>query len=321
MIKKYTLTIISAIALSITAMAQDAEFSQFYAAPINLNPALAGSSGVPRVGLNYRNQWPGLDAFKQYAISYDQELKKIGGLGVFIMQDDAGNGVFKTLHVDLAYAYNIRLGNSAVLKPAIKASVLSSSFSNTNLVYSYVNGVKQTAADTGEPVGPGSKTNFDVGIGAVISNQLGFAGFAVDHLLAPNIAFGSNASTLPLKITTHAGANFPVGGRGSNSTFSPNILFQTQGSASQLNLGFYYGLGPIVLGGWFRYAFKNADAIIPLVGFKTNKFRIGYSYDLGLSEIRSASGGAHEISLSLDLNNPKKKSKSTPWSRINCPTF
>ncbi|MEL7160766.1 MAG: type IX secretion system membrane protein PorP/SprF, partial [Bacteroidota bacterium] len=36
--------------------AQDPMFSQFYAAPLRLNPALAGVSTAPRVALNYRTQ-------------------------------------------------------------------------------------------------------------------------------------------------------------------------------------------------------------------------------------------------------------------------
>ena len=45
-----------------TVTAQDPQFSQFYAAPLYLNPAFAGSTGQARVGANYRNQWPAIDA-------------------------------------------------------------------------------------------------------------------------------------------------------------------------------------------------------------------------------------------------------------------
>ena len=44
------------IALFQFAIAQQVEFSQFYAAPLHLNNALAGISYGPRVAINYRNQ-------------------------------------------------------------------------------------------------------------------------------------------------------------------------------------------------------------------------------------------------------------------------
>ncbi|MGM0478992.1 MAG: type IX secretion system membrane protein PorP/SprF, partial [Bacteroidota bacterium] len=37
-----------------TVRAQDPQFSQFYANPIYLNPAFAGSHGCPRFAANYR---------------------------------------------------------------------------------------------------------------------------------------------------------------------------------------------------------------------------------------------------------------------------
>jgi hypothetical protein len=39
---------------------QAVEMSQYWSAPLHVNPALAGISYGPRVSANYRNQWPGL---------------------------------------------------------------------------------------------------------------------------------------------------------------------------------------------------------------------------------------------------------------------
>ena len=42
------------------AYAQDPEFTQFYANPLYLNPAFAGTGRCPRIIMNYRNQWPAI---------------------------------------------------------------------------------------------------------------------------------------------------------------------------------------------------------------------------------------------------------------------
>ena len=66
--------------LSATAGAQDIGFSQFYANPLYLNPAFAGSAVAPRISLTYRAQWPGLvSAFTTVSASYDQYFPDLHG--------------------------------------------------------------------------------------------------------------------------------------------------------------------------------------------------------------------------------------------------
>ena len=85
---------LTCIILSSDVMAQDPQFSQFYANPLYLNPAFAGTARCPRVVMNYRNQWPGIPGnFVTYSASYDQHVDDMnGGLGVLVMNDRAGAG-------------------------------------------------------------------------------------------------------------------------------------------------------------------------------------------------------------------------------------
>ena len=64
-----------AIFMSDTAQAQDPAFSQFYANPLYLNPAFAGSNECPRANLNYRDQWPGIGrTYITTSASFDQHI-------------------------------------------------------------------------------------------------------------------------------------------------------------------------------------------------------------------------------------------------------
>src|SRR5215469_6509866 len=58
------------------AHAQDPGFSQFFASPLTLNPALTGKfNGVVRVAGNYRNQWPAINnAFITSTIAVDAPI-------------------------------------------------------------------------------------------------------------------------------------------------------------------------------------------------------------------------------------------------------
>ena len=74
--------------------AQDPTFSQFFANPLYLNPAMAGTNIWPRISLNHRNLWTGIGkTYVTYSASYDQYVDKIGGgLGFAIAKDVAGAG-------------------------------------------------------------------------------------------------------------------------------------------------------------------------------------------------------------------------------------
>jgi len=69
------LTVLFSLGISENLFAQDPEFTQFYANPLYLNPAFAGTARCPRVNLNYRNQWPAISGtYVTYSASYDQHL-------------------------------------------------------------------------------------------------------------------------------------------------------------------------------------------------------------------------------------------------------
>ena len=82
------------------ALAQDPELTQFYAAPVYTNPALAGSAvcqtgAAGRFATNYRNQWPNLPGtFRSYCASWDQHMPAVGGgVGAMVFHDVAGSGL------------------------------------------------------------------------------------------------------------------------------------------------------------------------------------------------------------------------------------
>src|SRR5436305_11601842 len=95
--------------------AQDPNFSQFFASPLTLNPALTGKfDGVYRVAGNYRNQWPTIyNAFTTYTVSFDAGILKNRipeydqfGVGILGFADQAGDGVLKTNAAALSVAYH-----------------------------------------------------------------------------------------------------------------------------------------------------------------------------------------------------------------------
>jgi type IX secretion system PorP/SprF family membrane protein len=320
--KRFLLTLAGLMAL-IQSNAQDMHFSQFYAAPLYLNPGFAGSAGGPRFMLNYRNQWPGIsNAYKNLAFSYDQYLPALnGGVGLLVTNDKQADGVFNSTRVGGIYSYNLKVTNDFYIKPGIYTSFVNTAVNTNGLVYRFDN-LGRPDPISGEPFGNNVSTSYlDFGAGAIFYTEKFFGGFTVDHLAEPNQSVTDGNSPLPRKYTLHAGAFIPVGKRQYNASISPNVLFQQQGSFNQLNVGMYYNRGPIVIGGWYRTSLVNGDAFIALVGVKYDIYKFGYSYDIVTSQLRASASGAHEFSLSVELPQPGKKGRGRSYKRVNCPSF
>lgn len=328
--KQRLLVVVSLVILMApgNSYAQDPEFSQFYANPLYLNPALAGVTLCPRINATYRNQWPGIGkAFVTYNASYDQYVNFLhGGVGLLFTADRAGSGNLNTTAISLIYAYKFNITERLQASGAVRAGYYQRRLVWDNLRFEDmidpINGfVLPTAEKQPDNLSAGV-ADFSAGVFLSWDDNI-YGGIAVDHLSRPNIGFYSeNETPLYMKFTVHAGAVIDLGGGGRDDerefSISPNVLYQQQFRFHQLNLGTYLTIDPVIAGLWFRYNFENADAIIPMVGLHYKSLRIAYSYDLTISRLKSVSGGAHEVSASWQFPCLEKRRHIRA---IKCPRF
>ena len=313
---------------SMETYAQDPEFTQFYAAPLYTNPAMAGTGECGgRVVLNYRNQWPSLPGtFRTFAASYDQHFDGIGGgIGILAMRDVAGDGLLTSTSFSGVYSYQINVSRFFTMRAGIQATFMQRSIDFSRLRFSdqivarrgFVLPTQEALANQNI-----SFPNFSAGLMGYTKNF--FAGLAVHNLTEPNQSFFKNTAdgtTLPRRFTIHSGLVIPLSptrrNQEPNMTISPNILFMMQQKFLQVNFGFYLNKGPFVAGLWFRQTAPNADALMALIGFRYNKFKFGYSYDITVSSARAAAPGSHEISAAIEWCHHKR----SRYRRLRCPDF
>jgi type IX secretion system PorP/SprF family membrane protein len=298
--------------------AQDPIFTQFYANPLYLNPAFAGSVRCPRFVLNYRNQWPNLyRTYITYAASYDQHIDALsGGIGLMVYNDRAGNNVINSTAISGVYSYQLNVSRNLTIRTGLQATYMQKTLDGSKLTFGDMidqrNGFIYPTGET-DATQNITKGYPDFSAGILAYSKKYFVGASVHHLTQPNEGF-IGTSKLPMKITAHGGVVIPVGDRSAETSISPNILFQRQQNFQQLNIGLYANKGPIVGGIWYR----NQDAFILTVGIQQKLFKIGYSYDVTVSKLANATAGSHELSTSLQLPcKPKKKKFRT----ISCPSF
>jgi type IX secretion system PorP/SprF family membrane protein len=304
-----------------SVFAQDPEFTQFYANPLYLNPAFAGTHRCPRVALNYRNQWPGLTgSFVTTSASYDQHVDALyGGLGLLVVNDVAAN-TLTTSRISGMYSYEGKVSRAFSIRAGVEATYFQKTLDWSKLTFGdMIDARRGFVYDTYDIQRGGQRSGMDFSAGVLGYSDKFFFGLAVHHLTEPNESLISGNSPLPRKFTGHAGANIVPQGSGgkyvkSDVVISPNILFRAQENFSQLNLGLYISKGALVGGAWYR----NRDAFILLLGIKSDMVSLGYSYDVTVSKLSMATAGSHEISFTINFNcKPKKRTYRT----ISCPSF
>jgi type IX secretion system PorP/SprF family membrane protein len=288
---------------------QDAEFSQFFANPLYMNPAFAGTSELGRMTVNYRNQWPGNGTtFKTYAVSYDNFSERYNtGWGVQFMHDRQLNEVIVSNSASMHYSYHLKAGHESFISAGIQAGIVYKQFDPAGLIFpsmidqlsGRVWGVVPDQLEYARKAYP------DLGAGIIGQHRDFFGGLSLHHLNQPDesIMQGDQQGDLPVKFTGHAGARLFRYHRGLFSRefmISPNLIYRHQGSFRQLNTGIYFIEKAFLFGAWYRNNLSvRPDALIFLAGFANSHFQLGYSFDYTLSELSNYSYGSHEISLTF----------------------
>ncbi|MGB0851386.1 MAG: PorP/SprF family type IX secretion system membrane protein, partial [Bacteroidia bacterium] len=190
-----TLLLILGLCFAVDVQAQDPEFTQFYAAPIYTNPALAGTGtcgGGGRVVLNYRNQWPSLPGtFVTSSASYDQHFDKIGGgISLLLLDDRAGEGLLSSKTASVGYAYQLEVNRRVAIRFGIEGQYGQRSIDWEKLRFEdqidpSQGFVRETAEQyNGDPV---NYANFNTGM--VVYTERFYGGVAVHNLIEPVQSF------------------------------------------------------------------------------------------------------------------------------------
>lgn len=339
--KLILLTVVCLLLKASAAIAQDPNFSQFFVSPLTLNPALTGKfNGTFRVAGNYRDQWPAIsNAFITSTASFDLPILTgrispldTWGVGVMAMTDKTANGILSTNSISFTTAYHKGLDEDGLHQLGIgfQGTYTTKRLDGSKLHF------ENELDQQGEWTLPSGETiddkvvnvkYFDFSVGALYNGSTDgynnfYMGVSAYHVNKPQESFTGIFYTLNPRITVHAGGAIPLGDR--SKTIYLSSLFSRQASASNIVLGgaagfnvngdeenptnFYAGL-------WTRFNNLN-DAVIPYVGLEFGGFRLGASYDVNISSLKTASQSRGGIEISLIYTNLPAGSKGIP-----CPRF
>lgn len=328
--------ILAFLFFSLELQAQDMQLTQFYAAPMYLNPAYTGLNACSRISSNYRNQWGNISGgYVSQIAAYEHFLPNVNsGIGVMLTNDQAGTGKLRSYSINGLYSYEINIDRKRIFRMGAQASWVTQTIDFYKLVFGdqLARGGALTSIEN-----PGDlKTSFlDFSTGALLYSEKYWVGFSALHLTTPDMSFMNTHSPLPIKYSIHGGAKIPV----KNVTYedkqkkflTPAFLYKFQEKFDQVDLGFYVTKEPFVAGLWYRGipgfkaykpGYQNNDAIAAIVGFTKGMLKLGYSYDFTISRLVLNSAGSHELSLSYQFCKlDKKKRKFSNAFLVPCPKF
>jgi type IX secretion system PorP/SprF family membrane protein len=275
---------------------QDPIYSQYMFNKLALNPAYAGSRDLLTADILYRYQWVNISgAPKTISASLHSPLNNPHlALGAYVYNDRIGPLNYSGALATFAYR---------VIFPKSKLSFgLQAGFKNNGIVMSDLK-----TYDEQDPMMYSNiqkKVTPDANFGVYYYSERFYAGLSTLHLFQnlSTMVQDSAGNTQYTKLVSHfygmTGAAFPLGDK---VVFRPSLLAKfVQNAPPQvdLNASFLF-VNTLWLG--LSYRTENAISFITEVNIAQN-FRIGYSYDIWLNELKIYNKGSHEIRLSYDFN-------------------
>ena len=297
---------------------QDPVFTQYFQAPLNINPAFAGNTYAPVIHINTRVEWPYLDfMYNTYALSVDRFFEEHNfGAGLFLISDNSGNGIYKRMRMEGILSYRLKVTEGHFLKMGMSMGYGYNSLDWDRLVFAdMLTGKNGAVLPDGSRLPtkerkPGRLSGgyLDISTGLLFYSKTFYGGIAVKHANAPENFFYKNrrdvASPLPLRITVHGGAEFDLvpGDVYHRILYSPQVMYAFQDGLQQVAVHNMVDFGLVFAGIGYRYNFVNSDAILFLAGVKKDMLKIAYSFDYTVSALTISTGGTHEIGVSINFD-------------------
>jgi type IX secretion system PorP/SprF family membrane protein len=330
-----------------TATAQDPQFAQFYASPLQLNPAMTGvHPGKWRAIANYREQWNSiLDTrpFRTISASFDAK-SRIGrndflAYGFTLLGDRAGKSDYTRTTGDLSLSYMKQLDGSRYrgfdqyliggLQVGLGQQTLdygglwfSSQFNNT------FEQIDKTLPN-GELIEESSNVYLNMNAGllwyAVMDdNKSMYFGGAVHHVNAPKVSFiADGEEQMDMKWVIHAGGELPFSHQ---LSLLPAVAVIGQGPSmiSLFGANFRYTNRDwkevaIRAGAWGHLVKDSEGGVAnPAVTFtailELERLNLGISYDVNANKLAPPTNGRGAFELSLIYYHP-----ATRREKVTCP--
>lgn len=304
--------------LALSGSAQDPHFTQFYSAPLTVNPAYTGVfRGQFRFMSNYRQQWNSLAA--PYTTALASIDGKIGAqpdvgqnpfnLGVQFMNDRSMKGAFTSNYITGSASYHVTLDFDGY---KTLGGGLSVSYGDRRIDFSgiafdeqFMSGGFNLMMPNGEAALQNMKPFVSVGAGLLYRYDNTFTGEFFDigisgyHFNKPQqTVLNDPAQYLPFRLSAQISWQRYLN---DNTILNLKGLYQSQASANYVLGGFSLAklMGDpknmVGAGCWYR----SSEAVSPYLFIEYNHMLVGFTYDMVMGDLSKGPKPARSSELSL----------------------
>lgn len=323
----------------INAHAQGLHFSQYYNAPMLMNPANTAlmSENDFRLGANYRDQWASvpvpyktISGFADFKAFNKEDLANNWlGIGFAFFSDKAGDGMLATNDIRMSLAYHLQLSEISMFSAGIYGGYIQKSVDYNKLSFDMQWDGYQFNPDlaNGEKINI-IKTNYiDAGAGinyAYFPNEAVYfkIGAGVSHVNAPNETFYGINNKIGIRPVVNTDVILVMN---ESFTLNPSAYYSFQRGTYEMLYGtqlFFSltsddkALTELILGGYHRWN----EAAVGVAGMRFNGIKVMFSYDYTISKLRPDNSGQGAVEFSLIyLGNYAKATRS--YRSSSCPRF
>lgn len=304
--KTLFITCILFLCTIIPVFSQDAHYSQFFASPLILNPAMTGFMNSDyRIAIIHRKQnalrinrengvYKG--NYLSQGLSYDmtfgkEQFKPTFFAGGILVTNESSFGFASGKNIALSGAFHMYLSNKQLLGFGTQIGYTMKSIGIDGFIYpNQINSIGNAYDELVDNNEVSNQVNYlDINFGAIhhvkINRRLSFVnGLSLNHINAPKENYSNGDKyTLPMRFAIHTGAKIKIA---DPIKLAPNAIFITQGFSKEINLGtsIEYEIPmdfPVIVsvGSYLRRNANNNDAIIAMAGIGNNEINFGVSYD------------------------------------------
>lgn len=314
---KKLLVISAGIVMSTGVYSQQlAQLSQYLQNEYLINPAAAGLTNHVDMNLSFRQQWVGFDNAPQTyyfsansivggagnAPKYNPSLRTGRATGVSktpqvstgkLKHTVGGNfladeyGAFKKMTFNGSYAIHIPISTGINISAGIGLGM-----TNFRFLQDRVDLLNDNDGTYALFLGNSQKKNyFDLNMGLWLYSNEFFLGYSNAQVMRNEVSFGDpTQSRLNVHHYISGGYKIQVS---PEFAVTPNFLVKYMNPAPiAIDFNAKLEYMDFIFGG---ISYRHKDALVGLIGVMFNNFKLGYSYDYTISNLRKHNSGGHEI--------------------------